>query len=388
MKYLTLIIAGLRRRPLRTALTMLAVAVAFLLFGVMHGLISSFDQISEAMSETRLRVLSRANILESLPIAYQDRILAVEGVSEAVPIAIFVAYYQSPINQISGAGMDIDGFARIMPEIRLSAEELDALRATRTGAVAGVLLAERFGWQIGDRIPMKSMLWMNEETGPDWAFDLVAIANDGPDDNRAFAQELWFHYAYLDEARASGKGRVNQFILGIDDAGSADRIAEEVDALFANSSDETTTLNEKQYIESNLRRIGNVEAFIYYILSAVLFTLLFMTATNMVQAIRERTTEIGIMRAMGFRGDGLGVLVIVESVLICGIGALLGLAIAGLLFPSVFTAFGVQGIQLAGSVYLQGLALAVGLAVVAAAWPAWRAGSLNVVDAIAGQHRR
>ncbi|MEJ2087442.1 MAG: hypothetical protein P8Y69_02980 [Gammaproteobacteria bacterium] len=356
MKYLTLILAGLRRRPLRTTLTVLAVAVAFLLFGVMHGLVSSFDRIGDALGETRLRVLSRANFLETLPISYMDRI----------------------------AEVVLD----VLPEIHVPPDQLQALLTTRTGAVAGVLLTERFGWKIGDRIPIKSLLWMNEETGQDWTFDLVAIANAGPEDERAFAQELWFHYDYLDESRTSGKGRVNQFVVGLADGADPDTVAGAIDALFVNSSDETSTLNEKQYIESNIQRIGDIESFINYILSAVLFTLLFMTATNMVQAIRERTGEIGIMRAVGFRGGSLGVLVVIESVVICVAGALLGLGIAGILFPSVFARFGLQGIGLGAGVYLQGLILAAALAVAAGAWPAWRAGTLSVVDAIAGERRR
>jgi putative ABC transport system permease protein len=388
MKYLTLILAGLRRRPLRTTLTVLAVAVAFLLFGVMHGLVSSFDRIGDALGETRLRVLSRANFLETLPISYMDRIAEVEGVRRVVPVAIFVGYYQSPINQVSGAGMDVAGFLDVLPEIHVPPDQLQALLTTRTGAVAGVLLTERFGWKIGDRIPIKSLLWMNEETGQDWTFDLVAIANAGPEDERAFAQELWFHYDYLDESRTSGKGRVNQFVVGLADGADPDTVAGAIDALFVNSSDETSTLNEKQYIESNIQRIGDIESFINYILSAVLFTLLFMTATNMVQAIRERTGEIGIMRAVGFRGGSLGVLVVIESVVICVAGALLGLGIAGILFPSVFARFGLQGIGLGAGVYLQGLILAAALAVAAGAWPAWRAGTLSVVDAIAGERRR
>jgi putative ABC transport system permease protein len=368
MKYLTLILAGLRRRPLRTTLTVLAVAVAFLLFGVMHGLVSSFDRIGDALGETRLRVLSRANFLETLPISYMDRIAEVEGVRRVVPVAIFVGYYQSPINQVSGAGMDVAGFLDVLPEIHVPPDQLQALLTTRTGAVAGVLLTE--------------------ETGQDWTFDLVAIANAGPEDERAFAQELWFHYDYLDESRTSGKGRVNQFVVGLADGADPDTVAGAIDALFVNSSDETSTLNEKQYIESNIQRIGDIESFINYILSAVLFTLLFMTATNMVQAIRERTGEIGIMRAVGFRGGSLGVLVVIESVVICVAGALLGLGIAGILFPSVFARFGLQGIGLGAGVYLQGLILAAALAVAAGAWPAWRAGTLSVVDAIAGERRR
>jgi putative ABC transport system permease protein len=309
-------------------------------------------------------------------------------VTTAVPIAIFVGYYQDPANGLNAAALDVAGFLDVLPEIRVPPEQLKAVLGNRMGAIAGVMLAEKYGWRIGDRIPIKSSLWMHQQTGQDWVFELEAIANAGPDDNKTFAQELYFHYDYLDQARATGQGRVNQFILGIDDSDQAQRLAQEVDALFANSSDETITMNEKQYLQSNLRRLGDVESFVYYILSAVLFSLLFMTATNMVQAIRERTSELGIMRAIGFQGRELALLIGAESAVLCLVGATLGLALAGGLFPSVFANFGFQGVSLGGGVYLQGLGIALGLAMVASAWPAWRAATLKVVDAIAGEGRR
>jgi putative ABC transport system permease protein len=291
------------------------------------------------------------------------------------------------MQRFNGAGIDLTGFLEVMTEVRIPPDQREALFETRTGAVAGAQLAERMGWRLGDRIPVVSQLWLNEDSGQDWTFDLVAIANGGPEDNKAVAQELWFHYDYLDEARATGKGRVHQFILSIDDPARAQAIAREVDATFANSADETITLDEKQYLRSNLRRIGDVESFVYYILSAVLFTLLFMTGINVLQAIRERTTELGIMRAMGFEGGSLGMLVVVEAGVLCLAGAVLGMLTAGLVFPLVFAAFGVDGIELPLSVYAQAFGIALLLAVLASAWPAWRAATLNVVTAIEGRRR-
>jgi putative ABC transport system permease protein len=387
MKYLTLVGAGLRRRPFRSVLTVLAVAVAFLLFGVLHGVVSSFDRALDLMSDARLRVMSRANLLETIPIAYRQRLLGIDGVTGVVPVAIFVGYFQNPTQRFNGAGIDLAEFLEVMPEVQIPPDQRAALLGNRTGAVAGAQLAERFGWTVGDRIPVISQLWLNESSGQDWTFDLEAIANGSPGDNKAVAQELWFHYDYLDESRSAGKGRVHQFILSIDDPARADAIANEVDSLFANSADETITLDEKQYLRSNLRRIGDVEAFVYYILSAVLFTLLFMTGINVLQAIRERTPELGIMRALGFEGSSLGLLVLLEAAALCLAGAALGMLAAGVLFPSVFATFGVDGVRLAPTVYAQALALALTLAVVASVWPAWRAATVNVVSAIEGRRR-
>ena len=384
MKYLFLIKAALWRKPLRSVLTVLAIMVAFLMFGVMHGVVSSFDSALDKMSDTRLRTMSRASFLETLPIAHRDRIAAVDGITVVSPFAIFIGYYQAPTNPMYAAALDVESFLNVMPEIRVPQEQLDVLRRTRTGAVVGAGLAERHGWKIGDRVPLKSQLWMNSETGEDWFFDVVAIANGEPGDDEIFAQEMYFHYEYLDEGRASGKNRVNQFIVGIDDPGSAVGISEEVDALFANSSDETSTVNEKQWVQGQLSSVGDIQSFVYYVLGAVLFTLFFLTGTNMMQSLRERIPELGILKSLGFSGITLFALVVSESIVLCLAGAVLGLVLAGGIFPGVFATFGVSAFPLGGDVYLLGLVIALTLALLGSLWPAWRAMNLDIVNAIGG----
>ena len=160
---------------MRTVLTGLGVTVAFLLFGIMHGVIASFDTALDKMSETRLRVQSRASAFEAMPIAHAGRILQVEGVKRVVPFSIVAAYYQEPKNGFSSAAMDIEAFLEVIPEIRVPPEQVEAMMRTRTGAIIGVKLAEKYGWSIGDQVPIKSIFWTNEDGTPGWT---VEIAGD------------------------------------------------------------------------------------------------------------------------------------------------------------------------------------------------------------------
>ena len=385
MKYLPLLASALWRKPIRTVLTILAAAVAFLLFGIMHGVLARFDDALESMSDTRLRVVSRANIIEPLPLAHGARIAQIPGVTRVAPVAIFPAYYQELKNGVAAAALDVDAFLEVIPEIRVPPEQLEVMRRTRTGAIIGSDLADRYGWKIGDRVPLRSLLWVDQDGGQDWAVDVVAIANAGPDDDELFAAEIYFHYEYLDEARATGVGTVHQFIVAIDDAASADSISQAIDGMFANSSDETKTLDEKQYIRSNIQQVGDVRLFVYSILGAVLFTLLFLTGTAMMQSVRERIPELGVLKSVGFSDASVFSMVLLEALALCFVAAALGLGVAALAFPSVFRALGLAAVPLTADVYALGFGIAALLAFVVAFWPAWSARRLSIAEAISGR---
>ncbi len=365
-------------------LTALAVAVAFLLFGVMHGVIAQFDSTLEKMSDVRLRVMSRANLLESVPVAYRERIAALDGVTAAAPVLVFFGYYQDPSQTITGGGVDVEAFDKVMPEINIPPAQLDAMRGNRIGALVGAKLMERYGWSLGDRITLKSQLWMNSDTGENWTFEIMAVVNGEEGDDELFASEIYVHYDYLNEARAGEQDTVNQIIVGIDDPDAAVATAQAIDAMFANSSDETKTVNEKDYLRTQLQQLGNVSGFVYSILGAVLFTLVFLTGTTMVQSLRERVPELGILKSLGFTGTALFALVMVEALILCLTGALVGLVLAGAVFPGVFQQFNLS-IALGADVYLQGLLIATLLAVLVSVWPALRARRLDIVSAIAGR---
>jgi len=385
VKYLPLLWAGLWRKPIRSVLTLLSITVAFLLFGVLNGVPSAFDYAASQMSEMRLRVVNRANVLESMPISYEARIARIPGVRIVSHLSILVGYYQEPRNNVSAVGLTLGPFAKMFSEMKVPADQVEALHTTRDGAVVGGELAKRFNWHVGDRITLHSLNQVKTDGSSEWTFQIVGLVNAGEHDEKIFANELYFNYEYLDEARATGKGTVHQYALTIDDPSHASEISQAIDAEFANSSAETSTMNEREYLVSQLRQIGNVRAFVYGIILAVLFTLLFLAGNTMAQSVRDRVPEFGVLKTLGFTDTTVCVLVVVESTILCLFAAGLGIAIAAALFPRIFGALPIFGaIPLPGIVWATGFALAFGLAALSAFFPALRARRLTIVEALAG----
>ena len=386
MKYLPLLWAGLWRKPIRTILTVLSIVVAFLLFGVLNGVISGFDYAASKMSDTRLRVMNRANILEAMPISYESRIAQIPGVRNVSHLAILIAYYQDPKNGFSAAALALEPFAKMFSEMKVPGDQVDAMRKTRDGAVVGGELAKRFNWHIGDRVTIHSMNWIKEDGSPEWTFEIVGLVNAGENDDKVFANELYFNYDYLDEARATGKGTVHQYVVAIDDATRASEISQAIDRLFANSSAETTTLNEREYVVAQLRQVGDIRMFVDSIVGAVLFTLLFLAGNTMSQSVRDRIPELGVLKTLGFSDTVVSALVVGEASLLCTVAAAIGLAIAAAVFPRVFASLRFTGpIPLPLSVWGIGLGIALLVGALSALIPAIQARRLTIVEALSGR---
>lgn len=385
MKYLPLLWAGLWRKPIRTVLTLLSITVAFLLFGVLHGITAGFQGAVSKMSDVRLRVVNRANMLEALPIAYQSQIERIPGVRAVSHATIMISYYQDPKNGFSTAALGIDTAAAVFPEMKVPPEQFDALRHTRAGALVGAELARKYGWKIGDKVTVHSMNWVQKDGSSDWTFDVVGFVNAGPDDDKVFANEMYFRYDYLDEARANGKGTVHQFMVSIDDPKRSDEISVAIDKMFANSSNETTTMNEKEYLASQLRQVGDVQLFVNSIIGAVLFTLLFLAGNTMSQSVRDRVPEFGVLKTLGFSDASVWLLVVIEAIVLCVVAAAIGLTIAAWVFPRVFTSLGLGPIPLSIGVYEVGFGIAVLLAALSASIPALRVRRLTIVEALSGR---
>lgn len=385
MKYLPLLWAGLWRKPIRSVLTLLSITVAFLLFGVLNGVIAGFDYAASKMSEMRLRVTNRASVFEPMPISYEERIARISGVRIVSHLSILIGYYQEPSNNVSAVALTLGPFAKMFSEMHVETDQVDALHATRDGAVVGSELAKRNNWKIGDRITLHSLNQVKADGSSEWTFQIVGFAQAGEHDEKVFANELYFNYDYLDEARATGKGTVHQYVVAIDDPSHASEISQAIDREFANSSAETSTMNEREYLTTQLRQIGNVRLFVGYIIFAVLFALLFLAGNTMAQSVRDRVPELGVLKTLGFTDTTVWVLVVVEASILCVVAAGLGLTLAAVLFPRIFGALNIVGpIPLPGIVWAAGFAIAFGLAALSALFPALRARRLTIVEALAG----
>lgn len=383
MKLLPLIWAGLWRKRTRTVLTLFSVAVAFVLFGSLHSVTASLDDVIQRIGDKRLRTASRVNLLEPIPLAYLPQIESVRGVEKVAYYSIVFGYYQEPSNSIGVGAISTQRFFDAFQELVLPEDQRQAMLHTRTGALVGKDLAAKYGWKIGDRVPIRSARDTRKDGASEWTFDIVGIFDI--DDEAADAQEFWINYDYFDEERAAQNGTVNFYFELIGDPSRAAEISSTIDALFASSTNPTQTQSEKEWVRAQIDQIGDIEFFVNAIIGAVLFALLFLTGNTMMQSVRERIPELAVLKTYGY-GDALVIsLVCAESLLLCGIAALAGLGVAALIFPSLFATIGAPHLPMPYSVAAAGLGVAAVLALVSAATPAWRVRRLKIVDALSGR---
>ena len=383
MKYLPLIWAGLWRKRVSTVLTMFCVVFAFALFGLLHGFSAALDGIIDAMSDTRLRSMSRVNITQPLPLAHRARMQTVPGVDEVSYYNFFAGYYQDRRNSIQVGAIDVASFNAIYPDIKIEPRYIEAMLHTRNGALVGEDLAKEQGWKVGDRLPLGSAVWTRKDGAENWDFEIVGSYRSPS--GKVPTSELWINYDYFDEARAAANGTVTLYFLKIHDSSSAAAISERIDALFANSTNETQTQSEKDWVRAQIAQIGDIAFFVNAIILAVMFALLFVTGNTMMQSVRARIPELAVLKTYGFSNTAVMSLVLAESVLLCSVSAMLGIGIAAVISPPIYRQFGAGGLNLPLAVVAVGMGLAILFAIVSASLPALRAQRLSIVDALAGR---
>lgn len=380
IRFLPLVARNLGRRKTRTLFTVLSILVAFFLFGLLGAIRAGFEMGAEIVGADRLITIHKVSLIQPLPVRYRDRIRAVDGVVEVAHGTWFGGVYQDPKNFFAQVAVDSEPFLDLYPEFVLEPEERRRWLADRTGAIAGQALAERFGWEVGDRIPIQGTIWRKADDST-WEFTLDGIyepAERGVDDT-----QLFFHYAYLDEARSFGEGLVGWYWMRVADPERAAEVAAAVDAAFANSPAETRTATEKVFVQSFARQIGDIGAIVGGILAAVFFTILLVAGNTLAQSVRERTAELAVMKSVGFSDGRVALLVLAEAAAYAVAGGGLGLALAW-----VFVAQGdptggmLPAFYLPRAHLLTGVALVVALAAVAGLLPALEARRLTISQAL------
>ena len=384
MKFLPLVWAGLWRKRVRTVLAMLSVAIAFGLYGTLDGVNAAFGGALASMTDAaRLRTQSRVNVRVGLPVSYRARIESVPGVRDVGVLTFVGGYYRDSVESIDVSAIDIGRLAT-MGSFDLDDAYVEAMQRTRTGAVIGPELVTRYGWKIGDRVTVRSPVWAKADGTNDWTFDIVGIYGI-PEGAFPADGNFWINYDYFDAERAFAKGTITFYTLRVDDADRAAAVGAEIDALFANSPDETLTQSELDFFSAQIERVGNIGFIVNSIIAAVLFALLFVTGNTMMQSIRERVPELAVLKTYGFSNLAVNLLVFAESALLCVTAAIVGLVVAAALFPTMFDAMGVAPIPMDNSTLVGGVGVAFALAAVSSWLPTWRAQRLNVVDALASR---
>jgi putative ABC transport system permease protein len=378
MKFLPLIWSGIWRKPGRTILIFLQVAVAFALFGVLAGMKSGIDHAVAAARGDLLIVHSDLGLFgDTLPLGGRERIASVPAVKRVEPVELFGTTYQKPDQFVGVVAIPPDDGWEDAFTYRISPAYLAAFRKTRTGALVRAELAAKYHWKVGDRIPLLSTI-AKKDGSTGWAFEIVGTYTDS--DLGGGTDVIIINYAYYDEARLSGTGTVNHFNLLITDPKLAARIEDEVDRRFANSSSETKTESLLEMAQSQLQAIGDLGFLVRAVIAAVLVALLFSTATMTMQSIRERIPELGVLKTIGFTDRAVFFLILWEATVVFVLAAASGLALANLVFP--FAARFVPGLSMPLVIVLAGLTAAAMLALISTAVPATLAARLKIVSAL------
>jgi putative ABC transport system permease protein len=381
MKYLPLIWSGLWRKPVRTGLILFQVAMVFALFGILQGMKSGVER---AVANTRADILIVFPALfggTPLPIAYRERLQSIPGVKLVSYADSITTTYQRPTQTVGVFAVAPDGVWEYLdPQLfQILPKDLEALQRSRTGALMSADIGKKYGWHIGQRVPLTSPTLQSNGSGT-WYFDIVGMVTD-----REFGEGslIVTNYDYLDQARAKNKGTVRNFYVLADDPKHASALAERIDHAFANSSNETRTISLREGAQQSMRAIGDLNFGIRAILGAAVVALLFSTATMMMQTIRERTAEFAVLKTLGFTDRAVFLNVTAEGLLVCVVGALAGLGLACAIFP--FAAKFISNLSMPLAVIGFGVIGAVLVALVSSALPAARAARLKVVDALAAR---
>lgn len=385
MKYLSLVWAQLFRSKTRTLLTLLSVVAAFLLFGMLDSVRVAFNSGGSVDGANRLIVASRLSITQSLPVRLQAEIEAIPGVQQVTYAMWFGGIYQDPRNFFPNFSV-APNFFDVYGEYEVPPDQLQAFRDTRAGAAVGESLAKKFGWKIGDTIPLQATIFPRGGSN-DWPLELKAIFRVKDRSNVGAENQLMMNWAYFDESNDYIKNQVSWFTVQLANADQASRVAQAIDALSANSDRETKSQTESAFQQAFAKQFADIGLIVTAIMGAVFFTLLLLTGNTMAQAVRERIPELATLKTLGFSDATVLVLVMVESVLLVVIGGLVGLGLASAIMPGVSAASGgvIALPTVPAQTWLIGLALMIGIGIVVGVLPALRAQRLKIVDALAGR---
>ena len=380
MKFRALILSNLFRKKVRLTLTLGSFAVALFLFAFLAVVRDAFNRGGDVAAANRLVTINRVSIIQPIPLADRDKILQIRGVRSVTHDNWFGGVYQDEKNFFPQFAIDPETQRQVFPELIVPEDQWNAFLKDRQGAIAGASTAKRFGWKIGDRIPIKTTMYGSSNDA--WEFNLDGIYHGQrkADDETQF----WFQWDYFEErVPERAKGQVGWYTVKLDSPDDAIRVAKAIDALFANSPYETKTDTESAFAASWVKQFGNIEFLILVIGSVVFFTLLLVTGNTMAIAVRERTGELAILKAIGFKNGSILLMILAEALAIALIGGLLGLALAAVAIPVLGSALSgmLPNLILSKSMLSAGIGFALLVGAVSGLLPGIGAMRLRVVEA-------
>jgi len=375
---------NLFRRKLRAALMIVSILIAFMIFGVLAGFYRAFTAGEDRAAADRLITVNKINFTQPMPIAYFNRVRAVDGVRQVTHANWFGGYYQDPKNFLMTLAIEPATYFDVYrSELDVPPEQLQAFISDRSSAVIGESMARKWGWKVGDRVPVASNIFTQRSNGSHtWDFTIAGIVKGKAE--QVSTDFLLFQYAYFDETRSFGKDTIGWLILQTNSPENNDRVAKTIDAMFANSTAETSTDTEKAFGKAFAAQFGNIALIVFLVVGAAFVTILMIVGNTMALSIRERTREIGVLKTLGFSGPRILRMVLGESVLLALLGGLPGLAIAALItialrasLANIAPAFAVSPV-----IALEGIALMIALGLFTGVIPALNAMRLKIATAL------
>jgi len=379
MKFRALIFSNLFRKKVRLLLTLGSFAVALFLFAFLAVVRDAFNRGGSVASANRLVTINRISIIQTIPLSYRDKILRIPGVQSVTHDNWFGGVYQDEKNFFPQFAIDMENQRKVYSELIVPDDQWDAFLKDRQGAIVGASTAKRFGWKLGDRIPIKSTITGGTDA---WEFNIDGIYHGqrAQDDETQF----WFQWDYFEERIPERfKGQIGWYTVRLDSPDDAVRVAKAIDDEFANSPYETKTQTESAFAAGWVKQFGNIELLIISIGSVVFFTLLLVTGNTMAISVRERTGELAVLKAIGFKDGSVLSLVLAEALAIALFGGLLGLGLALLAIPVLGKALSgmLPNLILSKSVLATGIGFAVVVGACSGILPGISAMRLRVVDA-------
>lgn len=378
MKFRALILSNLFRKKVRLVLTLGSFAVALFLFAFLAVVRDAFNRGGAVASANRLIAINRVSIIQTIPLSYRDKILRIPGVQSVTHDNWFGGVYQDERKFFPQFAIDPENQRQVYPELLVSDDQWNTFLKDRQGAIVGASTAKRFGWKVGDRIPIQASTFGSGA----WEFNLDGIyhGKTAQDDETQF----WFQWDFYEERVPDRyKGQVGWYTVKLDSPDDAVRVAKAIDDEFANSPYETKTQTESAFAAGWVKQFGNIELLILAIGSVVFFTLLLVTGNTMAISVRERTGELAILKAIGFKDGSILLFVLAESLAIALFGGLLGLGLAMLAIPALASALNgmLPNLILAKSMLAEGIGFALLVGAASGLLPGIGAMRLRVVDA-------
>lgn len=376
MRFAKLILKNVLRNKRRTLLTVSSLVVSLFLMISLATILTEFERGSEEANPNRLMTRHSVSLGFLLPIADLQRIEAVPGVKAVMPFTWFGGIYKDEKNFFANFAVDAKKLREIYAELKMSDAEWQAFVADRQGAVVGRKLVKLYGFTPGQRITLKSPIY-----NQDVEFIIRGVCT-GADE-----KTLYFHHEYLNELVPEwGKNQAGLFSILANSAGDVPRIAQVIDAMFVNTDAPTKTESEREFARSFEAMTGSVKQFLYGIMAAITFSLILVMGNTMAMTVRERTKEVGTLKAIGFKRHTIAGLFVGEAILLAVVGAAIGIGGAVLLFRSIDMSIYIPGFFVsfvpATQTLIAAFVLAILVGIVSVVYSTYRVTGLTIAEAL------